>query len=274
MNMPERVSPRDMLDIIFANRNRSYGAYLLRREYPATMRRALGWGMLLIGSFIFVPQLITALAAALPSENVYDAEYVSMAPPPIEVITPPPPVIETPPPPSRSTIAFPPPLVVTNDQPEEAPTAVDVILDSDAEVSSKTTEGDVDAPPDLGEVNTEVLYVEAPAPKEDNTTYDLAGVQKPPTFPGGEYDLLKFLAENIHYPAMARDAGISGNVAITFVVNKDGSVSDAQVLKDIGGGCGKEAMRVIALMPRWSPGEANSHPVKVRFTLPVRFRLE
>ena len=102
----------------------------------------------------------------------------------------------------------------------------------------------------------------------------MVGVQKPPTFPGGEHDLLKFLAENIHYPELARENNIAGNVALTFVINKDGSVTDAQILKDIGGGCGKEALRVVGLMPRWSPGEANSHPVKVRFALPVRFRLD
>ncbi len=183
-------------------------------------------------------------------------------------------MIETPAAPSRPTIAYTPPLVVTEDQPEDQPTAVDEILDSPADVGTTDQEGDINAAPDLNTNPPELAFVENAPPAEDNETYDMVGVQKPPSFPGGEHDLLKFLAANIRYPAMARENGISGNVALTFVVNKDGSVSDAQILKDIGGGCGKEALRVIALMPKWSPGEANSHPVKVRFTLPVRFRLE
>ncbi|MCB0533188.1 MAG: energy transducer TonB [Lewinellaceae bacterium] len=73
---------------------------------------------------------------------------------------------------------------------------------------------------------------------------------------------------------MARENNIQGVVALTFVVDKDGRVREVNVLKDIGGSCGKEALRVVETMPRWLPGEANGHPVKVRFTLPVRFRLE
>ena len=274
MNTPDLVSPRDALDIIFANRNRAYGAYPLRREYPRTMRRALGWGMLLIGFFITLPHLITALSAALPAEEK-SIVYETGLPPVIEVVTPPP-VIETPPPPVRATIAYVPPLVLRDeDAPEDVPkAAIDEIITATAEVGNTTREGNEDAPPTLEDAPPELSYVENNLPAEDNDTYDMVGVQKPPTFPGGERDLLRFLAENIKYPSMAREAGIAGNVALTFVINKDGSVSDAQLLKDIGGGCGKEALRVLALMPKWSPGEANGHPVKVRFTLPVRFRLE
>ncbi len=275
MNTPDLVSPRDALDIIFANRNRAYGAYPLRREYPRTMRRALGWGMLLIGFFVTLPHLITALSAAMPAEEK-STVYETGLPPVIEVVSPPPPVIETPPPPVPATIAYVPPLVLRDeDAPEDAPQkAVDEIIIAAAEVGSTTREGDQDAAPTLGAAPPELDYVEEIPPAEDNDTYDMVGVQKPPTFPGGERDLLRFLAENIKYPSMARENGIAGNVALTFVINKDGSVSDAQILKDIGGGCGKEALRVLALMPRWSPGEANGHAVKVRFTLPVRFRLE
>ena len=271
--MPERVSPRDMLDIIFANRNRAYGAYLLRREYPHTMRRALGWGMLLVGFFIVLPHLITAISAALPEKDMATI-YETGLPPVIEATTPPPPVIETPPPPSRPTKVFVPPLVVVEEQPENVSPAMEELLQSPADIGSRDQAGDPDVAPTIIDNPTALAYVEAVKPVEDNETYDMVGVQKPPTFPGGEHDLLKFLAENIRYPELARENNIAGNVALTFVINKDGSVSDAQILKDIGGGCGKEALRVVGLMPRWSPGEANSHPVKVRFALPVRFRLD
>ena len=85
---------------------------------------------------------------------------------------------------------------------------------------------------------------------------------------------MKFLSKNIEYPTLAKENNIQGVVALTFVVGKDGAVSDVQVVKDIGGGCGKEAVRVVKAMPKWVPGEANGNAVKVRFTLPVRFRLD
>lgn len=99
-------------------------------------------------------------------------------------------------------------------------------------------------------------------------------LDRPPSFPGGETGLLQFLASSIQYPELARANNIQGTVAATFVVNKDGSVSDAFIIKDIGGGCGLEVLRVLSFMPAWIPGEADGQPVKVRFTLPVRFRLE
>ena len=78
--------------------------------------------------------------------------------------------------------------------------------------------------------------------------YQIFDIQKPPSFPGGERELLKYLAENIKYPPLARENNIQGSVALSFVIQKDGSVSDVSVLKDIGGGCGKEAERLIGIM--------------------------
>ena len=275
MNTPEPVSPRDMLDIIFANRNRTYGAYPIRRAYPQTMRRALGWGMLLIGFFLGLPHFIAALSAALPSEKDESTIYEPGRAPIIEVPPPPPPIIETPPPPVRATIAYTPPRVIREDEPQEdrPQTAPDEILISEAEVGKTTQAGDPDAPPVIEEKVVSDVYVENSSVVKEEI-YDNFSVQKPPTFPGGEKELLKFLAENIKYPSLARENNIQGNVALTFVVDKNGQVSDITVLRDIGGGCGKEALRVMNAMPKWSPGEANGHAVKVRFTLPVRFRLE
>lgn len=108
----------------------------------------------------------------------------------------------------------------------------------------------------------------------EEKTYDIFDITKAPAFPGGEQAMLKYFAENIRYPALARENDIQGSVVLDFVVNKDGTVGDVRVIKDIGGGCGKESVRVVKAMPRWSPGEANGQPVKVRYTLPVRFRLD
>lgn len=100
---------------------------------------------------------------------------------------------------------------------------------------------------------------------------EMLDIQKPPLFPGGETGLLRFLTQNIQYPLAALNENINGTVAVTFVVNKDGSISDATIVKDIGGGCGKEVLRVLKAMPLWIPGEADGKPVNVRFTLPVKF---
>jgi len=96
----------------------------------------------------------------------------------------------------------------------------------------------------------------------------------PPSFPGGPGLLLKYLASSIVYPDSAHEKNIQGTVAATFVINKDGSLSDAVIIKEIGGGCGEEVLRVLALMPNWLPGEVDGQPVRVRYTLPVRFSLE
>ena len=90
--------------------------------------------------------------------------------------------------------------------------------------------------------------------------------------------LLEFIYENIRYPAVARDNGIEGTVVVSFVVDQKGNIKDAQVVRDIGGGCGQEALRIVELMNsmpnRWAPGKQRGRAVKVLFNLPVKFKLE
>ncbi len=94
-----------------------------------------------------------------------------------------------------------------------------------------------------------------------------------PEFPGGTRALLKFLSTNIKYPENARYSNIQGTVYINFIIDKNGRVSMPEIVKGIGGGCDEEALRVIRNMPQWSPGLQNNHPVNVRFMLPVRFSI-
>lgn len=96
----------------------------------------------------------------------------------------------------------------------------------------------------------------------------------PPSFPGGEAELMAFLGRTIQYPEAARKDNIEGIVLATFIVNKDGRASDIEIIKDIGSGCGAEVLRVLQGMPAWQPGTLDGYPVKVKYTLPVRFRLE
>jgi len=99
-------------------------------------------------------------------------------------------------------------------------------------------------------------------------------VEKNASFPGGDKARLKFLKENIEYPVMAIESGIQGTVYITFVVEKDGSISHVELLRGIGGGCDEEAIRVIKNMPKWNPGEQRMLPVRVQMNIPIKFNLD
>lgn len=98
-------------------------------------------------------------------------------------------------------------------------------------------------------------------------------VEVMPQFPGGEEGRIKYLKENVNYPEAARKQGIEGTVFVTFVVEKDGSVTNARVLRGIGGGCDEEALRVVSAMPNWKPGMQRGKPVRVQFNVPIKFNL-
>ncbi|MBK6643833.1 MAG: TonB family protein [Bacteroidia bacterium] len=99
-------------------------------------------------------------------------------------------------------------------------------------------------------------------------------VEEMPSFPGGEGQLVKYLSENIKYPAIARENNITGTVFVTFVVGPDGSVKDVKVLRGIGGGCDEEAKRVVMAMPKWKAGKQRGKSVSVQYNLPIRFTLK
>jgi protein TonB len=94
-----------------------------------------------------------------------------------------------------------------------------------------------------------------------------------PQFPGGELERQKFLSANVTYLPMARDAGISGRVFVQFTVEKDGTISDIEVVKGLGGGLDEEAVRAVEAMPKWEPGFYQGRPVSVRFVMPIFFNL-
>ena len=99
-------------------------------------------------------------------------------------------------------------------------------------------------------------------------------VETMPEFPGGTSSMMNFLSNNINYPVIAQENGIQGRVTCSFVVNIDGSIVDIQVVRGIDPSLDKEAMRVISTMPRWTPGMQRGKPVRVRYNLPVTFRLQ
>ena len=109
--------------------------------------------------------------------------------------------------------------------------------------------------------------------KADNDTV-LSVCEVMPEFPGGTEKFMEYLSGNIKYPEEAKEKGINGRVFINFVVEKDGSVTNVQVMKGIGGGCDDEAVRVVKAMPKWKPGMQDGKPVRVSYILPVTFKLD
>lgn len=98
-------------------------------------------------------------------------------------------------------------------------------------------------------------------------------VEDMPEFPGGTNALLEYLKKNIKYPAICRENNIQGRVLVQFIVNKDGSIVDCEVVKPVNPSLDKEALRVISGMPKWKPGSQRGKPVRVKYTVPVNFRL-
>ena len=111
-----------------------------------------------------------------------------------------------------------------------------------------------------------------PEPVKTETIYDV--VEEMPSFPGGASGLMAYLSQKINYPVVAEENGIQGRVVLTFVVERDGSITDVRVVKSVDPSLDAEAMRVIRSMPRWKPGKQNGSAVRVKYTTPVTFRLQ
>lgn len=162
---------------------------------------------------------------------------------------------ETPPPPPPAPIQEVEVLNVVEDDVEVEEIEINTEDDKDVEV--------VIAPP-----------VEAPVEEEEEEVIFMV-VESMPEFPGGQQALFKYLAENVKYPVIAQENGIQGRVICQFVVNKDGSIVDVVAVRSSGeASLDKEAIRVIKSMPKWKPGKQRGKPVRVKYTVPVNFRLQ
>lgn len=106
----------------------------------------------------------------------------------------------------------------------------------------------------------------------DQQIFDV--VEHQPSFPGGQNALMQWLSDNVQYPQLAYDNGIQGRVIVQYVVEKDGSISEVTVSKSIDPSLDIEALRVVKSMPRWRPGKQNGKPVRVKYTMPVTFKLQ
>ena len=156
--------------------------------------------------------------------------------------------------------------------PPEAPKVAELleIVDDQADIEESTTILNEDNTPKV-----EVKYVPVQVVEEEpeeQTIFEV--VENMPDFPGGQAALMQYLAKNIKYPTIAQENGTQGRVIVQFVVNKDGSIVDAKVVRSVDPYLDKEALRVINTMPKWKPGMQKGQAVAVKYTLPVMFRLE
>ncbi len=265
-------------DIVFEKRNKEYGAFVLRRIYDKHMARGM-----LIGTIFFIlavstPNIIRFIKGILPVkvEKLEMKEVVLADAPPIDPKKPPPPPpppVE--PPPIKDQIKFVPPVVKKDEEvKEEEPPPPKIEELKDKEIATETKEGDESG------IDASLVEPVAPPPppppviEEEKEEEPLKFVQQMPAYPDGEAALLKWLAENIKYPNIAKENGIQGRVICQFVVSKTGAISNVKIVRGIGGGCDEEAVRVLKMMPNWKPGKNNGKEVPVTFTFPVLFKLQ
>ena len=249
-----------------------YGAYELRKENSITTSKAVVIGGLLFALAISTPLIVKFISGFVPEEEAIKVTDVVLQPPPAvddKKVPPPPP---EPPKPKIDQVKFPPLAVVPEEQvkDEEPPTVEELKV---ADPGQQKVEGDPNAD----------IVINEPvgnAPKEaevteDNSIKDFASIEIQPQFPGGGLAAFgKYVGKNFRYSPMAREQGVSGKVIMSFVVEKDGNLTDIKVLRDLGLGTGEEAIRVLKASPRWSPGIQNGRPVRVAYTLPIALKLE
>lgn len=282
----DKLVYKDILDVVFANRNKAYGAYDLRRRYPTHVRNAMLITLLIALSLIAYPYIKNAISPymekAKEEKKVVTLENLPPPPPIDKNLPPPPPPPPAPPPPKQPQIKYVPPVVKKDELVKEEEKIAKVEEMKEIDPGTKTVEGTktayvdtakvkVEAPPEKKEEKEEEKVVEPPKPVEDKP---FTVVEQMPEFPGGQQEMLKYIQKNVNYPPMARENGIEGKVFVQFVVEKDGSITNVSVPRGIGAGCDEEAKRVIQSMPAWKSGKQNGQAVRVQFTLPVQFKLE
>ena len=156
--------------------------------------------------------------------------------------------------------------------PPEAPKAEEIlnIIENDSEVEESTVQASDDT-----QAAVEVKYTPVEVEEEEVEEEQMFQiVEEPASFPGGMGECMKFLSKNINYPSISQENGVQGRVIVQFVVNTDGSIVDPVVVRGVDPYLDKEALRVIKMMPKWSPGKQRNKPVRVKYTVPVMFRLQ
>ena len=263
-------------DLVFEGRNQAYGAYKLRK---GTTKRNI-WSIIIVALasvLLFLGLQLQKMAQANKTvENTQAVELAKLQEKKKEakvekkeiIKTEPEKVVEQ----VKSSVKFTAPVIKKDEEvKEEDEIKLDEVEKSDKAVGAFNVQGN-------DEVGGEVLKakeeIKAPEPQkvEEEKVFDV--VEQMPSFPGGNTALMKFLNENIHYPVVAQENGVQGRVVVSFVVERDGHITDVQIARSVDPSLDKEAQRVVKSMPKWIPGKQNGSAVRVKFNVPVSFRLQ
>jgi protein TonB len=270
-----QLNTASLNDIVFEGRNQSYGAYMLRRIYNrhlvAGLTTSVALCLLLLGAPLLVQRLRPIAAADTPPLVKVKIDLVDYVQP--KAATPPPHAQQQP----QKVVVMPPTKVIpqvvkeltVQPKPTVEPTSVVEpelgTLTGPAAVNGSSTGLAGPAGPAASDSGTS-----APAP----TNAPFLHAEVMPEFAGGNEAMRKFMQRNLRFPRLALANAVSGKVFVAFTVLASGEIADVQVLKGLGYGTDEEAARVVKLMPAWTPGRQNSHPVAVRYTLPITFSYE
>ena len=266
-------------DIVFQGRNKVYGAYQLRRS---TGKRNI-WAMVFVAAVAAVTYLglaaynsyqaaqkakFEAEMEASLIETKKDAKVEKKTETPkVEQVQ----KVEK----VKSSIAFTPPVIKKDSEvkPEEEMKTQDELKETKTAIGAFDVKGNDEAGGTVLKAVEEIATPEPPKQEaEQNKVFDV--VEQQPQYPGGMGALNHWLGSNIKYPVMAAENGIEGRVVVQFVVERDGSVSGVHVVRGVDPSLDKEATRVVSAMPKWIPGKQNGSAVRVKYTVPVTFRLQ
>ena len=265
-------------ELVFAGRNQAYGAYKLRQ----------GTGKRNVISIIAVVCLIIACQIGLTIKKAADAEAAKRAamnqavelskleqPKKAEVKqkqvkVEPEKVVEQ----VKSSIKFTAPVIKKDSEvkPEDELKTQDQIMETKTAIGSFDVKGNDDVNGEVLKAKEVIAQPEPPKHEEESKVFDV--VEQMPSFPGGQGALLEYLASHVKYPVVAQETGVQGRVVVSFVVERDGSITDVRVVRSVDPSLDREAQRVVSSMPRWTPGKQNGSAVRVKYNVPVSFRLQ
>jgi protein TonB len=263
------------IDMVFEGRNKKYGAYQLRSENPKTTVKALIAGAVLFTFLVATPKIydmVSGLTAGTEEEETEKIiEVIELPEPPVEIPLPPePPKVEQQQAPKSvvEEVKFKPLEAAKKEEVPEDPPKKEQFKEADP--SSRNAEasptGDINIGKPSGDLDK---GVEAP----DNNVYNTAGLQVQPDFPGGVGAFLSYVNKNFRVPELEQD--MTARIYVSFVVEKDGSLTDIKAVRDPGYGLGKEAERVLkSLKIKWSPGIQNGKAVRTRYNLPITINIK
>ena len=269
---------RDWTEMVFEGRNKEYGAYRLRKNAGKRNLYSLItifiaalaiWGRISLVKFVesrtkSVAQTSVAELSAL-NQPKKKAEVKQQKKVKLEQ---PEKVVER----VKSSVKFTAPVIKKDDEvkPEDELKTQDELMSTKTAIGALDVKGNDDA---NGEVLKIKEAVAQPEPKpEVEKVFDV--VEQMPSFPGGPSALMEWLSNNVKYPVVAQENGVQGRVVVSFVVERDGSITDVKVVRGVDPSLDREASRVVRAMPRWIPGKQNGSAVRVKYNVPVAFRLQ